>query len=228
MRKVLVGVVLLFASLAITSAAMADNLQFGPIAVSFCGTSSSACSATVTGPNGGSDLKLSTSTVTSGDFGTVPGDDTAIGDTVSFGSNPVAYFDSLGGGIGTLTNPQTITIGSILSTGGKFSGDLSSITLGGSNGSFTLTLGVVNGAFLAGTGTASVNLQDLASTGSGQALITFQLAGTGASQVSDLIDPSVNQRFTGSGSISAVPEPSSMLVLGSGLLGLAGARRRWF
>jgi hypothetical protein len=209
-RIVLVALVALLAVLSV-GAANADELQFGGGVVG------------LTGVTGGVNLSLNPFQVQFSDSDT----DTAIGSVVSFGSTqPVAFFGTTTGSSeagSILTAPQVF---SISGSGGTLTGNIQAITLSSTNpGVFGLNV-TVSPVSLS-DGASSLVLNDIYNH-SGAATISFQFSSSQYQTLAGLTSVATGStiRSTASGSIAAVPEPASMMMLGSGVLALLGFSTR--
>lgn len=198
--------------------AKADELQFSGGTVNFW-------NATNNGTNG-VNFSIANETIDGSD----PAGDTAIGSTITFGSQPVAFFASSGGGLGTvLSPPQTLTI---TGPGGNYSANISSISLDNpASGIFDLNL-VVTGGSLTPTDASSQALNDLLASG-GSAVMTFQFRSSSFQTLDQILNySSATWKTSGaSGAIDdngpvAAPEPAGAMLLVTGLLGGGLLRRK--
>jgi PEP-CTERM motif len=171
-----------------------------------------------------------------------PSGDSAIGTALSF-SNPSLNFQTANNGVGTATGPTPqFTAGNTSS--GILTANLSSIILSDSNnGHFQLsitltganftncsTLGCTNSGVLA----SIVNGSDPSGAATGN--FDFVFFPGGPQTVSQLLDTTSANSWTNSnpnglatsvaGNLAPVPEPASLALLGSGLLGVSGFVRR--
>jgi len=101
---------------------------------------------------------------------------------------------------------------------GKATGTLAYLSMtNAAPGNFAITLNFTGVTYTLGTGPADAALQSLTSNGAGGSL-TYQFSANGVTDVNSLanFNGSVNSSY--SASLSAVPEPASLALLGSGLL----------
>jgi hypothetical protein len=198
--------------------AKADELQFSGGTVNFWNT-------TYNGTNG-VNFSISNETIDGSD----PAGDTAIGSTITFGSQPVAFFASSSGGLGTvLSPPQTLTI---TGPGGNFYANITGITLDNpASGIFDLNV-TVTAASLSPSNASSQALQDLFASG-GSAVMTFQFRSTSFQTMSQVLNySSATWKTSGaSGAIDnnapvSAPEPAAAMLLVTGLLGTGLLRRK--
>ncbi len=205
-RIALVALALIF-TLVSVGAARADELQLAGGVVSF------------TSAAGGVTLGINPFTVQFSD----PSGDAAVGSTVNFGtSQPLAFFAATSGSSASgsiLNSPQAF---SISGGGGTLTGDIQSIVLTNTTpGIFGLAVTI--SPVTLSSGATSAVLNEIYGTGDGAATITFQFSNPKYTTLSGITGLSSGMiQSTASGSIAAVPEPASMMMLGSGLLTLAG------
>jgi hypothetical protein len=206
---VVLAVLFTFASV---GAAMADELQFGGGVISF------------TGVSGGVNLSVSPFIVQLSN----PTGDTAVGSIVNFGTvQPLAFFATTTGSsvLGSVNTPPTQTF-SITGAGGTLTGDIQAITLSSNNpGVFALSVTV--SPVTLSSGASSLVLNSIYNN-SGAATISFQFSNDNFQTVNGITSLAVEstQAATASGSIAAVPEPASMMMLGSGLLAIVSFKNR--
>jgi hypothetical protein len=222
MKKVILSLVLLMA-VALTGSAVADTIGFHGVAI-----------ATQLGSAGSPQVGFSFSNVTVG---------TPVADTL----NGASIVLNTGGAV--FNNLVTTTVGSFSGGPGSFnildnggSGSLTSnvdyvniISTVGVPGAYTVTIKLSNINVSVGTSTA---LNGFVGVPGGAGFLTFNFTAPDNTSLYDflnmgisdsgstIVDSSLSDTF--SGTVRPVPEPSSVALLGSGLLGLGSMLRRKF
>jgi hypothetical protein len=153
--------------------------------------------------------------------------------TSNTGAAPVAFNNLLNGNYSVQWDssvpngtPVTNTMSILIPMRGT-TGDIFSITLINNNGNpWDFTVSINNGF----AGTQSSGPVSISNNG-GSSTFSFVLGANGLQQVSITVGATIPIAGTDRGAeyqVTNVPEPTSMLLLGSGLVGLAGAARRRF